>query len=253
VAYTPFTIPKRSGGQRTIAAPAPALKKLQRTILHRVLGRLRSHPAAMGFERGRSIVTNAAPHVRAAVVLRMDVHDFFPSTSADVVRDHFRGAGWDEEASCLLTGWCTYEGALPQGAPTSPRLSNLVNYALDVRLAALAERFGGAYTRYADDITFSFPDDDRSAVASAIRITKEVCGEYGYRLHQKRKLIIRRRHQSQRVTGLVVNDRVSLPRATRRRLRAIGHHLRTGRQATLTEQQLKGWQALMRMVRGQSS
>lgn len=252
VSYNRFTIPKRSGGQRTIDSPCDSLKALQRTILARVLGRLASHPAATGFERGRSIVTNAAPHVGAAVVVRMDLHDFFPSTTSERVREFFQAVGWDRPAAERLTEWCTLDGRLPQGAPTSPRLSNLVNYALDARLTGLARRIGAAYTRYADDITFSFAQDARGPVAAAIRGVKGICREYGYRLHQKRKLIIRRRHQCQRVTGLVVNEKVALSRATRRRLRAIEHHVRTGRPATLTPRQLQGWQALMAMVAAQA-
>jgi len=126
-----------------------------------------------------------------------------------------------------------------------------VNYEMDARLSALAGRIGGVYTRYADDITFSFPSDARLSVGIAIRATKRIVDEYGYRLHLKQKLSIRRRHQSQRVTGLVVNDRVALPRETRRRLRAIEHHLRAGREASLTPEQLAGWHALMAMIEKQ--
>ena len=87
VGYNEFTIPKRRGRKRTILAPQPKLKALQRRILCRVLGRLRVHPAAMGFERGRSIVTHARLHVGAAVVVRMDIQDFFPSTTTARVRE----------------------------------------------------------------------------------------------------------------------------------------------------------------------
>ena len=252
VRYEEFTIPKRSGGQRTLFAPCPQLKELQRRILHRVLGRLKAHPAAMGFERGRSIVANALPHVGAGVVVRMDLHDFFPSTATHRVRAYFTGIGWGSEAVYLLLKWTTCDGGLPQGAPTSPRLSNLVNYLMDARLAGLAGRLGAVYTRYADDMTFSFPADDRSA-AAAVRATKRIIEDYGYRLHMKRKLSIRRRHQSQRVTGLVVNERVALPRATRRRLRAIRHHIETDRLATLTPEQLAGWDAFSKMIEEQQA
>jgi RNA-directed DNA polymerase len=250
VEYTEFTIRKRSGGRRTILAPAEPLKQLQRRILRRLFARLRSHPAAMGFERGRSIVTNARVHVGSAVVLRMDVRDFFASTDAARVRGYFQAIGWGSEAVYLLSRWCTVDGGLPQGAPTSPRLSNLVNFALDARLAGVAKAIGAAYTRYADDITFSFPTERREAVYNAIRMTKRILADCGYRLHTKRKLSIRRRHQRQEVTGLVVNEDVKLPRETRRRLRAAAHRLATGREATLTPRQLAGWAALMRMVDG---
>jgi len=250
--YHQFSIPKRSGGKRTILSPQSELKHIQRAILRRLLTRLKSHPKATGFERGHSIVTNANIHVGSTVVLRMDIKDFFTSTSSARIREMFRRLGWDSKASELLMKLCTYQGGLPQGAPTSPRLSNLVNCSLDVRLSALAEQNGAAYSRYADDITFSFNADAHALLSMTIRLTKEILAEYGYRLHQTRKLTIRRRHQCQKVTGLVVNDRVALPRKTRRWLRAVQHHRQTGRSISLTDQQLKGWFALQNMIATQA-
>lgn len=250
--YHQFSIPKRSGDKRVISAPQTELKQMQRTILRRLLTRLKSHPHATGFERGHSIVTNANVHVGSAVVLRMDIKEFFTSTSSGRIKDLFRHLGWDSQASALLVKLCTYQGRLPQGAPTSPRLSNLVNYPLDARLSALAEKIGAGYSRYADDITFSFNTDAHGPLSAAIRLTKEILAEYGYRLHQTRKLTIRRRHQCQKVTGLVVNKRTALPRKTRRWLRAVQHHHQTGRSASLTNQQLTGWLALQNMIATQN-
>jgi RNA-directed DNA polymerase len=250
--YKEFNVPKRAGGARRICAPDRPLKIVQRRILKRLLSRLCAHPAAMGFERGRSIVTNALPHAGKAVVLRMDLRDFFGATAERRVRDYFRRIGWNREAADMLTRLTTHKGGLPQGAPTSPRLSNLANHGIDARLVGLARKFGAAYTRYADDITFSFPADDPPAVRAVIRATKKVVGQVGYALHQKRKLHVRRAHQRQVVTGLVVNHSANLPRETRRRLRAVEHHLANGREATLTAAQLEGWRALQDMVRRQT-
>lgn len=251
IGYHTFTIPKRSGRTRRIDAPDPALKQLQRRILHRLLKRLRTHPAAVGFERGLSIVTNARSHVDQAVVIRMDLKDFFNTTTSERVYRYFRTIGWNHEAGQLLTALCTYEGSLPQGAPTSPRLSNLVNVQLDARLSGLGLRFGAMYTRYADDLTFSLIVDDAEAAHSLIGVTKAIVAEYGYRLHMRRKLHIRRRYQQQIVTGLVVNQSVNLPRRTRRWLRAVEHRRRTGGQTTLSDQQIAGWQALRHMIKAQ--
>ncbi len=252
IEYSVFRIPKRSGGTREISAPSASLKTFQRIVLRRLLARLKVHPAAEGFEHGRSIVTNARRHVGRSVVLHMDIQDFFGRTAERRVRDYFRGIGWDKQAAALLTRLCTHGGALPQGAPTSPRLSNLVNYVLDTRLDALAARMGAAYTRYADDLTFSFEADRPGAVGSVIRAVKTILDEYGYRLHTRRKLHVRREHDRQVVTGLVVNRKVQLPRPTRRRLRAVRHHLATDRTATLTPAQLAGWDALQSMIRTQA-
>ena len=251
--YAESAVPKRAGGLRRLDVPDHKTKELQRKILHRVLRRLRSHPAAIGFERGRSIVHNALGHVGQAVVIRMDVVDFFPATRAERVERYFRRIGWNGEAAALLTKLTTYKGGLPQGAPTSPRLSNLVNYYLDVQLSNFAARRKGVYTRYADDITVSLAKDDPRRARGVVQKVARLLKVYGYRMHQRRKLHIRRRHQRQEVTGLVVNEKVQLPRETRRRLRAVRHHLATGRRASLTPAQLAGWVGVERMIEQQSA
>ena len=245
-------IPKRSGGQRVLAIPSDELKALQRRLLRRLLKRLRCHPAAKGFQPGQSIVTNALPHSGQPVVVRLDLRNFFPATTAKRVYRYFRQIGWNRPAARLLTRLCTYQGGLPQGAATSPRLSNLVNYRLDCRIAAMAAKLGARYTRYADDITLSFSQDERKRIRYLIRLVGRVAATEGYRLHGRKKRSIRRQHQQQRVTGLVVNAGIRLPRRTRRWIRAVEHHLRVGRPATLSPQQLAGWRALGQMVARQA-
>ncbi len=247
--YQRAHVAKRSGGTRLLSIPDAKTKKLQRRLLRRVLARLAAHPAACGFERGKSIVENALPHVGQAVVVRIDVIDFFPSTRAGRIEAYFRRIGWNAEAAALLTRLVTYDGGLPQGAPTSPRLSNLVNYYLDVQLTRLARRYQANYTRYADDITLSMPRDYPRRVRGIVQLARRLLLRHGYEIHRHKKLTARRRHQRQMVTGLVVNDGVNLPRTTRRRLRAARHHVATRRRATLTEVQLEGWAALENMVR----
>lgn len=253
ISYRRFDIPKRSGRYRTIFEPHEELKRTQRLILRRLLKRLNAHTRAHGFERGRSIVTGALPHERKSVVVRMDVRDFFGSTKSARMRDYFARLGWNTEAAQLLTRLCTHEGSLPQGAPTSPRLSNLVNFKLDARLDALARRCGADYTRYADDMTFSFAEGEHDQLASLIHAVKKILREEGYEMHTRKKLQIRRRNQMQLVSGLVVNERVRLPRSTRRRLRAIEHRASKGLETTLTPAQLEGWRALRIMIDRQTA
>src|SRR5690606_2115987 len=136
--YAETFIAKRSGGRRRLLIPDWKTKQLQRRLVRRVLSRLQAHSAACGFERGRSIVDNARPHVGQAVVVKMDIVDFFPSTSAGRLDRYFRRIGWNREAAALLVRLTTHDGGLPQGASTSPRLSNLVNFFLDVKLTKLA-------------------------------------------------------------------------------------------------------------------
>lgn len=251
--YKEVVIPKRrGGGLRRLLVPDASTKALQRRILRRVLGRLRAHECACGFERGRSIVDNARPHVGRAVVVRLDVVDFFPSTTAARVEAYFRRVGWNAASARLLARFTTHDGGLPQGAPTSPRLSNLVNVLLDAQLQRVAGKRHGFYTRYADDIAFSFPKDYPKKVRGAIQTARKRLRAFGYRLHGRPKLSVRRRHQRQEVTGLVVNDKVQLPRRTRRFLRAVRHRLATGGQATLTPAQVQGWLAFAWMVEGQA-
>lgn len=247
--YRERLIPKKSGGTRRLLIPDRPLRDLQRAILRRLLTRLRAHDAACGFERGKSIVDNARPHVGRAVVIKMDIVDFFPSITARRVDGYFRRVGWNREAAALLTRLCTHEGGLPQGAPTSPRLSNLLHFGFDARLARRVARYEGTYTRYADDITISLPKDLPKRVRGLIQYTRRLAKVYGLRIHLRGKLRILRRHQQQRVTGLVVNDKLQLPRRVRRWLRAVVHRLRQGGKATLTAQQLAGWEALRRMLR----
>jgi len=251
VAYREFTIPKRNGGQRRITAPEPELKAVQRAIHRRLLKRLRTHPAATAYQHGSSIVTNAVPHVGRRVVVCLDLHEFFATTKAARIRSYFQAIGWNRPASALLTQLCTHEDGLPQGAPTSPLLSNLVNIRMDARLTGLARTHGAVYTRYADDMTFSFEEDNRGAVRGLVGLATVIAREHGYWMHGRKKRRIRRQYEQQRVTGLVVNERVNLPRSTRRRLRAIAHHLDTGQPATLTEEQLAGWNALTVMIERQ--
>jgi retron-type reverse transcriptase len=249
--YREARIPKRSGGTRRLLVPDDRTKALQRRILRRLLDRLRAHPAANGFERERSIVWNALPHVGRAVVVKLDVVDFFPCTAAHRLDGYFRRIGWDADAAALLVRLTTHENGLPQGAPTSPRLSNLVNFHLDSQLAALAARRRGSYTRYADDLTFSFEKDRPRRVRGVVQKARKILAANGYLMHVRRKLSIRRAHQRQAVTGLVVNAKVALPRGRRRWLRAVRHRMATGRAATITPAQLQGWEAFERMVREQ--
>ncbi|MFT3764196.1 MAG: reverse transcriptase family protein [Minicystis sp.] len=169
-AYIEFEVPKATGGTRRIAAPRKTLRTAQRVILDEILSKVPVHRAAHGFVKARSTVTNAQAHTGRALVLKLDLVDFFPSIHYRRVVGLFETLGYPTEAAKALAGVCTYRpkladgrmvwpGLLPQGAPTSPAITNLVCRRLDARLAALAKKAGGTYTRYADDMTFSFPSE----------------------------------------------------------------------------------------------
>lgn len=254
--YTEFTIPKRSGKRRTIHAPSPRLKLVQRLIDKRVFGGIRVHDAATGFVRGRSFVTHAAWHAGQAVVVRFDLKDFFPSIKRWRVVELCLWLGWDESAAERIADLCTHQGSLPQGAPSSPRLANILSIGMDRRLVGVARVAGARYSRYADDLTFSFAVDDQTQIHTLLGTVKLVVWDFWHgdmQLHDKAKLHIRRGHDRQEVTGLVVNGGIPrLPRERRRWLRAVRHRAKLGTEAgkacTLTPTQLAGWEALEQMI-----
>src|SRR5262249_47764704 len=135
--YVTFDVPKNTGGVRTITAPKDPLKRAQRVILREILDKLPVHDACHGFVKGRSTVTNARPHANAALVVKMDLTDFFPTIHYRRVEGLFKSLGYGDAAAAALAGLTTHRakrddgtvvwpGVLPQGAPTSPALANAV-------------------------------------------------------------------------------------------------------------------------------
>ncbi|MBP7635249.1 RNA-directed DNA polymerase [Candidatus Ozemobacteraceae bacterium] len=250
-AYREIRVKKRSGGTRLLLEPSPELKKIQRCILHKLLKRLSSHESVHGFESGRSIVTNAQQHANKDLVICVDLKDFFQKTQVRRIREYFTFIGWNTDAADMLMHLTAWNGGLPQGAPTSPRLANLVNHALDARLEGLAKHHGGTYTRYADDLTFSFPtrkELPKKETGTFLEMVSRIVKENGYSMHGKEKLRVMTYARCQSVTGLVVNQKVDLPRRTRKWLRAVEHHRVTGKPATLSDEQLNGWRSLRQMI-----
>ncbi len=249
--YRISEIPKPRGGIRRLEIPNAETMKLQRTILRRLLAGLDIHPFACGFEQGTSIVDAATPHERRLVVVKMDIRRFFESTTSQRIQAYFQGIGWDVSSAETLVRLTTFNGHLPQGAPTSPKLSNLVNAPLDEALMRLARRHNGAYSRYADDITMSFDIRPGRVIRGLTQVVRRILKSYGYSMHGGEKLKILRRNQRQQVLGLVVNEKTALPRKTRRWLRAVRHHVSVGKAISLTQEQLDGWESLLRMVETQ--
>ncbi len=247
--YTRFTIPKRDGTERPIWAPMKVLKAAQRWVLHNIAERLPVHGAAHGFLAGRSTATNAAVHADSRIVLKMDIEGFFPTITWRRVKGVFRRAGYRERVSTLLALLCTESpreiveldgkkyfvslGArcLPQGAPTSPALTNALCLRLDRRLTGLAAKMGWRYTRYADDLTFSLPVAAKDASPDALikLVTKIAAGE-GLKIKEE-KTRLARSGRRQTVTGLVVNRELPprAPRALRKQIRAAIHNLKAGK------------------------
>ncbi|BCM93665.1 hypothetical protein IAD21_05556 [Abditibacteriota bacterium] len=253
--YHRFQIPKRRGGMRNVSAPKTKLRAAQNFVLEQVLTKVPVHEAVAAFAPGTSTVQNAARHMGAQVVVRLDLKDFFPSIDFARVRNAFSSLGYSGAVSTVLSLLCTEsprvqmsldgetrhvaigERVLPQGACTSPALSNWICRRLDARLSGLAKRFGWTYSRYADDLIFSSseltPDIKTliSCARSIIRDEKLVVND--------EKTRIMRPNARQCVTGLVINAQdANAPRPARtdqRRFRAFLHAYETHGRDEMTQ------------------
>ncbi|WP_437726702.1 reverse transcriptase family protein [Sorangium sp. So ce861] len=287
--YRRWQIPKRDGSARAISSPKRELKRAQRWALRNLFEKLPVHAAAHGFLASRSIVTNAAAHAGADTIVKIDIKDFFPTITWRRVRGLLRKAGVAEGPATLVALLATeaprevvqFRGqtlhvatgprVLPQGAPTSPAITNAICLRLDRRVSGLARKLGFRYTRYADDLTFSFRAPDapglagaarpRAPVGALLRGVREILSAEGFRLHPS-KTVVMRKGSRQKVTGLVVNgagEAAPAARVPRERVRALRAAIRNrelgrpGKGETLA--QLKGLAAFVYMtdpVRGRA-
>ena len=267
--YVRFEVPKRSGGMRVLSAPHRDLGAAQHWVLREILDKVPTHDAAHGFTRQRSTLTNAQPHVGRAVVINADLQDFFPSITFPRVLGVFRSLGYSPAVSTILAllsteaprRTVTFAGtvfhvasgprALPQGACTSPALSNLVTRKLDRRLSGLADRLDWTYTRYADDLTFS--TGNAAAVAEShadqtgylLARLRHIVADEGFCVNEKKTRVLRP-NAAQTVTGIVVNRRPGVPRKLVRRLRAILHRARREGLEAQNRQRIPHFQAHLR-------
>ena len=240
--YQRFAIPKKTGGQRLISAPMPRLKRCQYWVLDHVLAKVPCHPAVHGFLPQHSIVSNALPHVGQAVVINLDLKDFFPSIEYARVKGVFKSLGYGDHVATVLGLLCTEQQSeeilvdrqkyfvagkkrsLPQGAPSSPMITNILCHTLDKRLHAAATKLGFSYTRYADDLTFSSKQKERPPVGKLLWRVKQIIADEGFTLHPDKQRIMRH-SQKQEVTGIVVNHTPTIDAKTLHRFRATLHQV----------------------------
>jgi RNA-directed DNA polymerase len=236
---------------RLIETPAPRLGELQRRIVRRVLDRVPVHPAAHGYVRGRSPFTLAAAHAGRAMVVRVDVEGFFTRIGPARIAGLLRAAGYPAAVAQVLAGMLVTATPravlrrapgppgetrrrlldrlalphLPQGAPSSPAVANVLAHGLDRRLTGLAAAVGAEYGRYADDLVFS---GDDVPVHGLVRRVSAIAAEEGFTLRPDKTRIMPAHHR-QRVTGLVVNTTPAASRRDYDALRALLHNcVRTG-------------------------
>lgn len=217
--YRTYEIEKKSGGYRTIEAPRRFLKIVQRWIHIHILLKQSLPPYVTGFVPTRNIFSNSQPHLPHKNLMVVDIRNFFPSIKRYKITHFFEQLGFPSPVSYCLSGLCTLRQGLPQGAPTSPALANLIFQPVDSRLYQLAKDWDCAYTRYADDIAFSgnttFHNNHISKVA-------EILSSYQFKVNSTKSRIVGSGGR-QLLTGLVVNQTGLPPRYKRMRWRAIFH------------------------------
>ena len=220
--YVRRQIPKPSGGVRELSVPDPLLKHIQRQILRELLVHMPVSPYATAYRYGGGTLRNAAPHVGKPCVLKLDIHHFFDSILYSAVKETaFPAVIYAENLRVLLTMLCYERDRLPQGAPTSPCITNLLLRDFDGQVGAWCRAHQIAYTRYCDDMTFS-GDFRREEV---LRFVEPRLRERGFFLNAaKTKWLPADRRQT--VTGLVVNQTLNVPAGDRRKLRQELHFCR---------------------------
>ena len=256
-----WSVRAKRDGVRLLAAPKPRLKEIQRRLLRHVLLPIPLHDAAHGGVRGRAVRTAVAPHTGSAVVIRADLEAFFASIHAGRVYGVLRTAGYPEPVAHAITGLCTTvvpravwaavpvggdvdrhrrlgerlgQPHLPQGAPSSPALANLVAFSLDRRLAGLARSFEATYTRYVDDLTFSGGAHLRAGRAAFVEQLTVIARDEALRLVEAKTVVLGSAGR-QALLGAVINDHPTLSRPERDALRAVLHNCAT-----------KGWRSQTR-------
>ncbi len=234
-AYISFQIPKKNGGQRTIKSPSKNLKIIQKKLSYILTISSSLSKSAHGFIREKSIVTNAKLHVNKKWVLNFDLKDYFNQFNQGRVIGFFRSFyKFNNEVIGTLVAICCYENTLPQGAPTSPILTNILTYNLDKQMSTLCKKNKYFYSRYVDDITIStdkqqfqksfiyYDNDEKLQIGTSIN---KILESTNFETNPA-KTRLRISYQNQTVTGITVNEKLNINRKYIRKIRAILHNLK---------------------------
>jgi RNA-directed DNA polymerase len=228
--YVKFPVEKKNGKNRWIHSPHFLVKSAQDIVLQNLPTPSVKHygyEVINGFCPGRGIVGNATPHLKKPVILSIDIKNYFPSFKPVEIDTLLKESGLTGRRRRVLDLLTTARVALPQGAPTSPMIANWLSVGGDIKIAEYCKKHTLDFTRYADDLTFSSAKSyiDQEVVQTLINMINTVYGK-GIRV-APRKIKFMRSNKQQRVTGIVVNERINIPRARRRKLRAFMHHAMT--------------------------
>jgi retron-type reverse transcriptase len=258
--YRSYPIKKSSKKLRWIDAPQGLLKKCQKNILERILYQFRAHESAVGFVKHMNVKNGAERHLGNKVVLCVDVHNFFSSLSLFQVYAAFgyilkkltilqTTFSYTKDDIELLVKLTTYKSKVPQGAPTSPALANIICRQLDRELQAIAVKNNLIYTRYADDISFSHRNQ-QFKITKILNSIKKILNYYGLKLNSAKTRVLRP-HKRMCITGVVINDKLSVPKYVWRNIRAQLHNLNKNNETLSSDeyQKLRGkieWIGLFR-------
>lgn len=240
--YRSFPLTKKDGSKRDIDTPRTYLKVIQWWILDNILNHVKIAENVFGFVAGRSAVQNAEYHRGAKHLLNVDIRQFFPSITIDQVRKIFASLGYSEAVSDMLAELCCLDDRVPQGAPTSPAIANLVLRELDEQLSCLAKKAGHRYSRYADDLTFS---SQLWIEKEFLNLVEKAVQGAGFDLKSE-KTRFSGFDGRMEVTGIVINEKPQPSRVWRKRARATLHRLRFS--ARLTRRELSYLQGVIGMA-----
>ena len=236
LSYKEFDIPKKSGGTRRITAPIGKLKDVLKCLSVILAPYYEPSGCVHGFTTQRSVASNASVHMGKNYVLNIDLKDFFPTITYTRFVKSLKGLGFNDEVSDIIARLCTIpmwdeqsqmlRNSLPQGSPASPLLSNIVCSTLDRRLTDLAQRYRLAYTRYADDMTFSSNHSVYAKDSSFLQELEDIVRSCGFKINEK-KTRLQKNGSKQEVTGLIVCEKVNTYRQFTKNLRAAVFHAET--------------------------
>ena len=216
--YRSFSIPKRRAEElRKIVSPYPFLSMVQTWIKTNILENIDVHPNCFSFRKGHSIVNNAAMHLNGFDLYKLDLKDFFPGIPIRRNIKIFLNCGYSHKVSFFLGALTSYQNSLPQGAPTSPIISNIIGKKMDNRLHKLSISFQLTYSRYADDITFS----GRHISPRFRNIVKTIIGEEKFEINFRKEVLISGKNSKKIVTGISISDghQLKVPREYKRGLK----------------------------------
>jgi RNA-directed DNA polymerase len=219
--YRKYSIPKKNGSSRIINEPLPSLKEIQKWILDNILNNMPISAYAKAYTFNRSIKDHVRYHKNQKSVLTLDIKNFFDNITSEKVQNLFIDKGYSLLVSNLMTRICTLKNSLPQGAPTSPRISNILMLPFDDEISKYCKtKENLKYTRYADDLAFSGKINKEEIV----ELVNSELKKLGLKLNLD-KTIEKKQNQRQVISGIVVNKKIQVPREKRDELRQSMYYI----------------------------